>query len=471
MIHHLKPYPAYKDSGAPWLGDVPEHWEVRRIKTLFREKDERSGNGRGVLLSLTRSRGILPQTEASNRIASAEDLSKYKLCQPGELVMNRMQAWSGMFAVSSLEGLVSPDYSVFKPFSASNVKYFEHLFKTPILVDQFARRSKGIGSGFNRLYTPDFGSVPVIAPSFLEQTAIVRFLDYMGRRIQRYIRAKQNLIKLLEEQKQAIIHSAVTRGLNPNVRLKPSGVEWLGDVPEHWEVRRAKAVCSEIIDCKNRTPESIDDGAYLVVRTTCIRNGEFDPSGGYKTDEKDYLIWTARGAPRVGDVFFTREAPAGEACLVPERNDLCMGQRMMYFRPEPDLLDPRFLLLNIYGPLTRTYVELSTNGSTVGHLRLGQVYALPILWCPLEEQQTIIKHVEQATQHIYRIHAAAQREISLLGEYRTRLIADAVTGKLDVREAASKLPDTEEALQVEDIESLEKGDEATEDPELEEVDA
>src|SRR5690606_2446729 len=98
MITELNPYPAYKDSGVPWLRAVPEHWTVQRIKTLFREKDERSGDGDGLLLSLTRARGLVPQSEASKRLASAADLSKYRLCRPGELVMNRMQAWSGMFA-------------------------------------------------------------------------------------------------------------------------------------------------------------------------------------------------------------------------------------------------------------------------------------------------------------------------------------------------------------------------------------
>lgn len=113
MIDGGKPYPAMKESGVPWLGEVPEHWHIRRIKALFREKDERSQDGSGLLLSLTRARGLLPQSEASSRLASAADLSKYKVCRPGELVMNRMQAWSGMFAASEYEGLVSPDYSVF----------------------------------------------------------------------------------------------------------------------------------------------------------------------------------------------------------------------------------------------------------------------------------------------------------------------------------------------------------------------
>ena len=152
MTAELKPYPTMKDSGVEWLGMVPEHWEMRRIKTLFREKDQRTDNGGGRLLSLTRNRGIVPHSEVSGRMASASDLSKYKICQPGDLVMNRMQAWSGMFAVSRLEGIISPDYSLFNPLDASEIEinYFQYLFKTPVMVAQFAQRSKGIGTGFNR---------------------------------------------------------------------------------------------------------------------------------------------------------------------------------------------------------------------------------------------------------------------------------------------------------------------------------
>ena len=210
MIADLKPYPAMKSSGMPWLGSIPDQWRLKRTKFLFREKGHRAGDEGGVLLSLTRSRGLLPQTEASKRIASVEDLSNYRVCRPGDLVMNRMQAWSGMFAVSACDGVVSPDYSVFEGTVPSEVKFFEHLFKTPLLVVQFALRSKGIGSGFNRLYADDFGDVSVPVPPLPEQAAIVRFLDYCDRRIRRYIRAKQKLIALLEEQKQAIIQQSVT---------------------------------------------------------------------------------------------------------------------------------------------------------------------------------------------------------------------------------------------------------------------
>ena len=326
------------------------------------------------------------------------------------------------------------------------------------------------GTTFAEISTTKLGVVRIPLPPVDEQSMIVRFLKHTDTRIRRFIHAKQKLIELLEEEMQATIHRAVTRGLDSNVRLKSSGVPWLGDIPEHWDIQRAKGLCSAIVDCKNRTPEATDDGTYLAVRTTCIRNGKFDPSGGYKTDEKNFAIWTARGAPRVGDVFFTREAPAGEACLVPDRYDLCMGQRMMYFRPNPQLLDAKFLLLSIYGPLTRTYVELATNGSTVGHLRLGQVEALPILWCPLVEQRAIVAKVETATQEIDRARLTTLREIELFQEFRTRLIGDVVTGKLDVRDAASRLPEEmAESEPLDEINDLSQDDLSADEVEVEAV--
>jgi type I restriction enzyme S subunit len=291
-------------------------------------------------------------------------------------------------------------------------------------------------------------------PPLEEQTAIVRFLDWTGALFERTVRAKHKVVALLNEQRQAIIHRAVTRGLDPSVTLKPSGIPWLGDIPHHWEVRRAKQLCAAIIDCKNRTPDMVDGGGFVVVRTTNIRHGRFNLTGSYSTDRRNYRMWTQRGTPRVGDVFFTREAPVGEACLVPDQENLCMGQRMMYFRPNTVVLDSGFLLNSIYGPVVRRYIEIEANGSTVGHLRLGQVSALPLLWCPTREQKDIVAHIGTASAPLNLAISRLEREIELLREYRTRLIADVVTGKLDVREAAAGLPEesaTDVAQDVPDV--------------------
>ena len=415
MMSNLKPYPSYKSSGVEWLGDVPAHWEVRRIKTLFREKDERSSDGHGELLSLTRSHGLIPQTEASNRIASIEDLSNYKVCRPGTLVMNRMQAWSGMFAVPSQKGLISPDYSVFELVSESEVKYFERLFKTSLFVGQFAQRSRGIGSGFNRLYTADFGSIPTIVPPLSEQTAIVRYLDHTDELICRYISSRERLIELLEEYRQAVIHHAVTRGLDPDVRLKPSGVEWLGDIPAHWEIRRLKTLCS-MKSGDGITAMSIEPtGEYPVYGGNGLR--------GYTsnyTHDGNYVLIGRQGA-LCGNIHIARgQFWASEHAVVAS---LSAGYVLEWFAAILNVMD-----LNQYS------IAAAQPG-----LAVERVLNLSLPVPPPQEQAHIAHYIERETADINVAIDRARREIELLSEYRTRLIADVVTGKVDVREASAEL--------------------------------
>ncbi len=444
MITDLKPYPAMKDSCVPWLGEVPAHWDVRRIKTLFREKDERSGNSSGILLSLTRAKGIVPQAEASNRIAGAEDLSKYKVCRPGDLVMNRMQAWSGMFALSNYAGVVSPDYSVFGAIDRSEVKFFEHLFRTPIVVDQFAQRSKGIGSGFNRLYTPGFGAVPVAVPPPEEQAAIVRFLDHVDRRIRRYIRAKQTLNKLLEEQKQAIIHRAVTRGLDADVRLKPSGVEWLGDVPERWEVRRLRNAVGVRVSNVDKHTKDDEQPVRLcnyvdVYKNDRIRSGMSFMCATATVDEIE------RFRLRTGDVLITKDSEAwndiGIPALVEETaDDLISGYHLALLRPFEGCVEGGYLFRVLQSTGVAYQFHVEANGVTRYGLSHNAIKSAWLPLPPLPEQAAIVRFLDDTTTKIDTAIAVDRQTIDLLNEYRTCLIADVVTGKLDVREAAARLP-------------------------------
>jgi type I restriction enzyme, S subunit len=466
----LKPYPEYKDSGLPWLGNVPEHWLKHRIKKLFREKDERSGDGRGVLLSMTRAHGIVPQAEASNRIASAEDLSKYKVCRRGDLVMNRMQAWSGMFAVSSQEGLVSPDYSVFGPIGACDVKYFEHLFKTPVLVDQFAQRSKGIGSGFNRLYTPDFGSIPVIVPLLLEQAAIVRYLYHFDRHIRSYIRAKQKLIKLLEEQKQVIIHRAVTRGIDPNVRLKPSGLGWLGDIPEHWSIVQVRRLISFITsgsrgwasfysDSGNIFLQSGNLGRSMSLNLSFIQYVQ-PPQGseGERTRVRcDDLLVCITGA-LTGNVVHVNTDLASPAFV---------NQHVALVRPNRSQIYPRYLAFALHSEIGRIQFKIGEYGGTKQGLGLDDVKRTLIPLPTMQEQKAISSKLDATMDVFATAINNIEHEIYLLHEYHAGLISDIVTGKLDVRwivlpeesdEAAEQenwsegeVPETEEMIDTEEV--------------------
>src|SRR5262249_42241528 len=436
-----------KDSGVPWLGEMPAHWEVRRIKTLFREKDERNGSSDSVLLSLTRAKGIVPQAEASSRIASTEDLSKYKVCRTGDLVMNRMQAWSGMFALSTYDGVVSPDYSVFCPIDDTEVKFFEHLFKTPIFVDQFAQHSKGIGSGFNRLYTPDFGGVPAVVPPLPEQVAIVRFLDHVDRRIRRYIRAKQKLMKLLEEQKQTIIYRAVSRGLDPNVRLKPSGVEWLGNVPEHWDVVRSKRTFTPRAELAR--PNDVQLSATQAYGV--IPQDEYERRVGRKI-VKIFRHLEKRRHVEINDFVISMRSFQGGLERAWAAGCIRSSYIVLRSATRGDV--------GYFSYLFKSGGYIKALQSTANFIRDGQdlnfdnFCAVDLPFPPIEEQRQIADALDDALSDSVKAAERAKKEIDLLKEYRTRLIADVVTGKLDVREAAKRLPDeVEEPEPLDDAEA------------------
>ena len=451
MIIDLKPYPAIKDSGLEWLGHVPEHWEVRTIKTLFREKDQRSGDGQGLLLSFTRTRGILPHSDVSSRMSSASDLSQYRVCMPGDLVMNRMQAWSGMLSVSSIGGLVSPDYSVFVPTNPSETcaAFFEYLFRTPRLIDQFARRSKGIGSGFNRLYTPDFGTIRVTVPPTREQIAIVHYLEHTERRIRRYIRAKQKLIALLEEQKQAIIHQAVTRGVNSEVTLKPTESSWFPLVPSHWNVMPMRRVVMKTVDGPHHSPDYLDQGIpFLSARNIKVDRWSFEDVKFIS--QSDYDIFCQRVKPEVGDVLYTKGGTTGVARFVDLDYPFQVWVHVAVLKLRRDLALPHWLAATLNSPRCYEQSQLFTRGATNQDLGLGRMKGIVLPVPPLSDQKAIAKQVIEIDDRIGRGIQAASREIELVTEYRTRLIADVVTGKLDVRKAVACLPDETETSQAMD---------------------
>ena len=222
-----------------WLGEIPEHWEVLPTRALFDEIKDRDQPDKQ-MLSVTIKRGVIPQSEflenTTKKDSSNLDKSNYKLVQPGDIAYNKMRAWQGAIGVSSYLGIISPAYVVQRPRNCSDSRYFHQLFRIPAFAEECERWSYGIASDMWSLRPEHFRLIYSCVPPLAEQAAIVRYLDYVERRIQRYVGTKRKLLELLAEQKQAIIHRAVTRGLDPDVPLKPSGVEWLGDVPAHWEM-------------------------------------------------------------------------------------------------------------------------------------------------------------------------------------------------------------------------------------------
>ncbi len=460
MIEGLKPYDRYKLLRSGGLSEIPRSWSRRRLKTLFREVDERSTTGREKLLSLRMRHGLVGHHEAGGRPIDAASLVGFKRTVSGQLVMNRMRAAVGLFAITPEPGLVSPDYAVFDSMPGVNAAFFVHLFQTPAQKAVFRAESKGLGTGdagFLRLYTDRFGVISVALPPPAEQAAIVKFIDYADRRIRRYIAAKQKLIKLLQEQKQAIIHQAVTRGLDPDVRLKPSGVEWLGDVPEHWDVRRFVHSVVERADYRGATPQKTERGVFLVTAKN-VRRGWIDYERSEEfIDPADYNTVMRRGLPKVDDLLFTTEAPLGHAALV-DRTDIAFAQRVIRFRPDLSLFRAVFLLKSVLSPYFQSQLIRRATGSTAQGIKASKLSELRIVAPPLAEQSTLLQWIDGASAPLLASTERALVEIDLLREYRTRLISDVVTGKLDVRQAAANLPDEsdldEPEIEVHDEEPL-----------------
>lgn len=448
MIHDLKPYPAYKDSGVPWLGEVPEHWEVVRCGRLFREIVD-TGHPDAELLSIDRVRGIIRQSETGRKERASEDRSSYKRVLPGELAYNLMNAFMGSIGISTLEGIISPAYAVARPLREIEPAYYHYLFRTQLFTTQFDRYSYGIMYERNRLYFERFKMIPTIVPSITEQSAIVHYLDYIDRRIRRYIRAKQKLLKLLEEQKQAIIHQAVTRGLDPNnVKLKPSGMKWLGDVPEHWEIRPLKYW----VHINRKTlPETTDeDYTFSYIDIGSVTTGRI-----VRPLEKISFGKAPSRARRIvskGDTIISTVRTYLKAVLYisEESGSLIASTGFAVLSPKEDVF-PEYLGYMIQSDTFIDQVTANSIGVAYPAISESSLGRFEVSLPPsIIEQEQIAFFVKKETAFLEKAISSAYQEISLLREYRTRLIVDVVTGKLDVRKAAANLSDKSDEMEVED---------------------
>ena len=311
-------------------------------------------------------------------------------------------------------------------------------FKTPLVVGQFAQKSKGIGSGFNRLYTDDFGSLLVTAPPLAEQSAIVRYLDYVDRRVRRDVAAKRKLIGLLEEERQAVIHQAVTRGLDPNVPLKSSGVAWLGDIPAHWHLRRLKTI-GGIRYGLGQPPRELSNGLPLI-RATNVSRG--------KIVEQDMILVDPEDVPKGRNALLSEHeiivvrsgAYTADSAIVPSEYIGAVSGYDMVVTVRVGL--PEFIALALLSSYVHNdQLVIESMRSAQPHLNAEELGSAVILIPPMPEQADIVEHIQKTTTHLDTAIARARRQIELLKEYRTRLIADVVTGKLDVRATAPNLPD------------------------------
>jgi len=466
MIEGLKPYAEYKGSGLPWLKTLPCGWRVRRGRGVFECIDVRSKTGNEELLSVSATDGVRRRSEKAVTMFQASSYVGHKLAWPGDLVINSLWAWMKGLGFSKYHGIVSTAYGVYRPRPEHREgwRYLDHLFRSSAYDWELRVRSKGIWISRMQLTDWSFLDMPVLLPPPDEQAAIVRFLDHANRKIDGFIRTKRKLIGLLNEQKQAIIHRAVTRGLPSRnlADLKPSGIPWLGDIPAHWEVRRLRTIVKRIDQGVSPMADGFlaEGSSWGVLKAGCVNRGVFRETE-HKRLASDFRIDPGI-VVHAGDVLVSRAcgSPAlvGSVARVESLNyRLILSDKT--FRPVfKEIVDIAFGVYAMNSPYYRHQVEQAISGAEglANNLPLSSlrdfVFAIP----PLVEQRMISSHLQGELSRFNSTIARTEREISLMQEYRTRLTADIVTGKLDVREAAANLPDLPAAAESVADEALNK---------------
>jgi type I restriction enzyme S subunit len=472
MIEDLKPYPEYKDSGLPWLGEVPAHWEIARSKRLFRQRKE-FANPEDQQLSATQAYGVISQALYEKRtgyrvVKISMHLDKRKHVEAGDFVIS-MRSFQGGLERAWKAGAIRSSYVVLKPSAEVSAGYFQHLFKSHQYINALRATSDFIRDGQD-LNFGNFCGVALPLIPLQEQAAIARFLAWATNRLDRAIGAKRRIIALLQEQRQAIIHRAVTRGLDPSVPLKDSGIPWLEEIPEHWEVWRISrfAAVGNGSTPSRAEPRFWTGGHYPWLNSSQINRGHIDSSDQFVTSvalRECHLPKVTAGSILVA---ITGQGKTRGMSAVLE-TEATISQHLAFISPCRAIASPEFLRF----ALTAAYPQLRAisddSGSTKGALTCEDLkrFYLPIP--PAEEQTMLINRTQALTGDLLHSISRLECEITLLREYRTRLIADVVTGKLDVREVAKGLQE-EELQDQPDVAAGYDADEAEDDSDSDPID-
>ena len=432
----LAPYPDYKDSGVLWLGKIPAHWDVKPGMAFISQRKEKNvGMKESTVLSLSYGQIVIKPLEKLHGLVP-ESFETYQIADPGNIIIRGtdLQNDKTSLRVGKVRnrGIITSAYLCLQTNEKINPDYAHLLLHGYDLMKIYY----GMGSGLRQnLDFSDFKRLPVLVPSPTEQSKIHKYVESVHAQINKFIRNKRRLIELLKEQKQNVINQAVSRGLDPNVKFKPSGVEWIGDIPEHWEVTKLKRVVS-FNPSKSETranPEDEEKVVFLPMENISV-NGYIDCSEKRTLSE----VWNGFTYFRRGDVVVAKITPCFEngkgAYLKGLESDFGFGTTELIVLRPSKAIDGAFLL---FLTSTKQFLLLGEQYMTgaAGQQRIPSDFVknYPIGLPPIDEQLEILEHIQEKSAEIDQAISRAQREIELMREYRTRLISDVVTGQVDVR--------------------------------------
>ena len=416
----MERYSSYKDSGVSWIGDIPEHWEVKQLRsflTLFSEK----GHGDAQLLSVTREQGVIErdkEDKEENHNFVPDDLSGYKYIEKGDFAINKMKAWQGSYAVSEYNGIVSPAYYTCK-LKGVNKDFFSKAIRSKVYVPFFTQYSKGIRVGQWDLNPNALKSIPFFLPTPDEQSVIVKYIDDKTSKIDAYVADKEKEIELLQELKQKTIADAVTKGLNPDAKMKDSGISWIGEIPEHWEVKKIGSLFVE-------RREKVSDKEYPALSVS--KQGV--------TPQLDTAVKTDNGDNRKkvcknDFVVNSRSDRKGSCGVSPYTGSVSLINIVL--SPRENIEVQYFHYLFRSNDYIEEYYRIGRGiVADLWTTRYSEMRNIFVPLPPIDEQQSIVAYIEEKCEKIDKLASELQSEIDYLKEYKQRLIADCVTGQVNV---------------------------------------
>lgn len=393
----MNSYNSYKNSGIEWIGMIPSHWSLKKLKYLAKILNGQDHK------SVWNENGQYPIIGTGGEFGRAD-----RYLHPGPSV------------ILGRKGTIDKPQYIHGPFWSVDTAYFTDIYPETdsrfffYLCNTILFNMYKYGSAVPSMTQETLNNIFFATPSKSEQTAIASYLDEKTSQIDELIAKKQRLIELLKEERNAVINEA------------------LSGEGKNWERKKLKHVLNSMYDTEHKTVPFFEDGEYCVARTSDIKNGTLIFEKMKKTDYYGYQEWTKRAIPEFEDILFTREAPAGEACVVPINLQICLGQRMVLLKVNKEKLIPQFLVYLIYSDSIKNYINNLSQGSTVSHLNMGDIPNIPILLPCLEDQMILINNILEETNRIDLTLTKVEREIELMKEYRTALISEVVTGKIKV---------------------------------------
>jgi type I restriction enzyme S subunit len=431
-------YAEYKDSGIEWLGEIPSHWKVVPCRAVVEHQTEKNTNSTSSnYLSLMANIGVI-RYEDKGDIGNKkpEDLSKCKVVKKGQLVINSMNYSIGSFGMSQYDGICSPVYIVLQPISGVYSQRFAlRIFENSFFQKYLSTFGNGILEHRAAINWEDIKGKYVPLPSLEEQNHILNFLDHETSKIDSLIAKQEKLIELLKEKRQAVISHAVTKGLNPNVPMKDSGVEWLGQVPEHWQTSCTKYLLEiPITDGPHETPQFVDEGIPFI-SAEAIHKGKinFDKKRGYIKPELND-IYSKKYSPKLEDIYMVKSgATTGKVAMVETEEKFNIWSPLAVFRCNKIKILPKFLLAVFNSNHFYDALVLNWSYGTQQNIGMGVLSNIEIPCPPINEQQEIIQHIDNELKVFKNLENKANHAIQLMQERRTALISSVVTGKIDVR--------------------------------------